>query len=859
MPQVYNGCGTWYYGKKNVQTYEGACRACGRISMLTSYDTRLYVVVLMVPVIPLGKKRIIEQCAACKRHFAVPWDEYNRAENRMRETLAAYRQNPQDLDAAREVVQACVSFRNLRAFLEIAPEIEQGMSQNAKGLAMLGSVYEVFGRLPDVERLLRRAAELEPEEDELRELLARNLLRQGRPDEAEPLTRHIVEKGIPDRVDLLYLLAQVYQSKGQHEKAMAAFRLCEQVNPLINKDEGFNQLREASEKNRGTGKVLQFGEVTRKAAAAKKRKKFARVAAVVTVLAAVAYVVMAGIIGTRRTVYLVNGLDVPYTATLDGKAYALGAKQVQKVMLGEGKHRVQVNAPSGSLPPEDVNLHSTFLTRPFSKDVFVINPDATAILRHARVFYSRGGGREPEEQFQGGRVMWHFDDVDHPFEEPPQKLMVDSNSGERSRVVLNVLGPETQMSGASLLLALERELGKPAVATITRRHVQLEPNAAEYFGLLAKTHKPDEIVEFLKPLVELRPIAVQWHRAYQSYMSELAQDEQVERQYLSMLEKDPQNKELMYLTSRVVREPDRSVELCRQAAEGTAPPPYACFSMSGYCMETGDFAEAAKYARKTIGRSQDQPELLTYQAEALAAAGFHREALDLMRPVEDRQWPSCMAAFNQEIAIACLMHDRAAATQVIDRMRLRIRTISPELLDRMVAEEDARIAYAFGDMGVFQRICSESTNPDARLRAAVSRGDIDACEKGLAELKKQSPDSSSLADWHALIYLAARAAHNAAAAQKHLSASADLMAKGSYEDRLYAESLRGKPSLPVEKLLHVRQESERKLIYLAVFASVDPGHRDAYVELAGKLNYQPQFPKLVIDQAISPASAANEP
>jgi tetratricopeptide (TPR) repeat protein len=850
MPHAYNGCGTWYYGKKNLQSYQGTCRACGRESILTSYDTRLYVVALMIPIIPLGKKRIIEQCAACNRHFAVPWDEYNRAENRMRETLATYRQSPQDLDAAKEVLQACVSFRNQTAFLEVAPEIEQGMSQNSKGLAMLASVFEIFGRLPDVERLLRRAGELEPDEDQTRELLAHNLLRQGRPDEAEPLTRHIAEKGIPDRVDLLYLLAQAYQAKGQHDKAIETFRLCEQVNPLINKDEGFNQLREASEKNRGTGRVLQFGEVTKKAAAAKTRRKFARIAAVVVVLAAVAYIVVAGIMGARRTVFLVNGLDVSYTATLDGKAYTLAPRQVQKLMIGEGKHRLQVAAPSGSLAPEDLTLHSTFLTRPFSKDAFIINPDAAAIFRHARVFYARGGGRDPEEQFQGGKVLWHFDDVDHPFEEPPQKLTVDSRSGEESRVVLNVLGPETQMSGAALLLALQQELGKSTVAAMARSHVRLEPDASEYLGLLGQTQKPEEIVDFLKPLVELRPIAIQWHRGYQSYMSRLGQDEQVEKQYLSMLEKEPQNRELMYLASRVVREPDRSVELCRQATTGDAPPPYACYSMGSYCMEIGDFAGAAAYARKVAGRIQAQPELLVFQAQALAAAGSGREAMDLMRPEEDRQWPNCMAAFNEEISIACLMHDRVAATQVIERMRTRIRKMSPDLVDRIVAEEEAQVAYCFGEAGTFQRISAAAQSPDVRLRAAVARGDIEACEKELAEIEQKSPQSESLPEWHALIYLTAQSANNPAAAKKHLSAAADFLAKGSYEDRLYAQALRGKPSLPVEKFLNVRQDSDGKPIYLAVLASVEPEHRDVYVALANKLNYSPQFPHGVIEKAL---------
>ena len=59
MPQVVNGCGTWYYGKKNLQQYQGVCRACGALTTLSSYDTRLYAVVFFIPLIPLARKRII--------------------------------------------------------------------------------------------------------------------------------------------------------------------------------------------------------------------------------------------------------------------------------------------------------------------------------------------------------------------------------------------------------------------------------------------------------------------------------------------------------------------------------------------------------------------------------------------------------------------------------------------------------------------------------------------------------------------------------------------------------------------------------------------------------------------------------
>src|SRR5438552_1174172 len=105
MPHVVNGCGTWYYGKKNVQQYQGECSICHRVTTLTSYDTGLYVVVAFIPVIPLGRKRIVEQCAACRRHRVMPLKDWRLAEQRGQDAINAYRKSPTDPQAAEEALR----------------------------------------------------------------------------------------------------------------------------------------------------------------------------------------------------------------------------------------------------------------------------------------------------------------------------------------------------------------------------------------------------------------------------------------------------------------------------------------------------------------------------------------------------------------------------------------------------------------------------------------------------------------------------------------------------------------------------------------------------------------------------------
>ena len=82
MPTTYNGIGTHYYGRKNRNVRHGVCRSCGAEGPLESYDTRLWFVVVFIPVIPLGRKRIIDQCSRCSRHWAASQDQWERSEER---------------------------------------------------------------------------------------------------------------------------------------------------------------------------------------------------------------------------------------------------------------------------------------------------------------------------------------------------------------------------------------------------------------------------------------------------------------------------------------------------------------------------------------------------------------------------------------------------------------------------------------------------------------------------------------------------------------------------------------------------------------------------------------------------------
>src|SRR5262245_3242462 len=102
MPSTVNGCGTHYYGKSNVKTRNGVCRRCHREANLVSYDTRLFIVVVFVPVWPLGRKRIIDSCPFCTGHYAISARQWEvGGQLNLSDALTRFTEDPSAESAAR--------------------------------------------------------------------------------------------------------------------------------------------------------------------------------------------------------------------------------------------------------------------------------------------------------------------------------------------------------------------------------------------------------------------------------------------------------------------------------------------------------------------------------------------------------------------------------------------------------------------------------------------------------------------------------------------------------------------------------------------------------------------------------------
>ena len=62
MPGHIYGIGTSYWGKQNVVTIHDHCQTCGRYVKHITYETWYCLSVFFIPVLPVKRKKIIDQC-----------------------------------------------------------------------------------------------------------------------------------------------------------------------------------------------------------------------------------------------------------------------------------------------------------------------------------------------------------------------------------------------------------------------------------------------------------------------------------------------------------------------------------------------------------------------------------------------------------------------------------------------------------------------------------------------------------------------------------------------------------------------------------------------------------------------------
>jgi tetratricopeptide (TPR) repeat protein len=510
MPQTVNGIGTHYYGKKNKDSYPGVCKSCGAEGILESYDTRLWIVVLYVPIIPLGRKRIIDYCSRCTRHYPLSRSQWEkiRHEN-VSGALAKYQANPSP-EMALEVHGTLLGFHLAEEASKLREVVITEFPGSAEMHEGLGFQLHEKGQSAAAAAMFEKALKIQPDRPEARWGVARARINEGQLDQARDLLRFLEKAGSVQSYSLapLEVLARAYQRSGRHHEALELCRFLLTEQPGRGENRDFRTLVTASEKALNlTESMLPpqrfswFSLLNPKSGRFTPWKHWLAIAAVLLML-------IAGIIAgvnehyrRTRTVFVVNGTGRPARLSIDD-GQAISVDKMEKLRLSEGRHRVKVIEPVAE--EFDADMHTDYFERFAKNPIWVINVGGASGLIEETIHYA-ANPRPPTVRFHVGEDFAFFDDVDYALQEPPAQLEV---VGEKREVLKKHVGL-LEAPAIQLLLFAVSQNQMPEALHFLETQLRMDPKNSQllktYQAVAEKSGEKDRAVRFLREIDSTAP------------------------------------------------------------------------------------------------------------------------------------------------------------------------------------------------------------------------------------------------------------------------------------------------------------------------------------------------------------------
>jgi tetratricopeptide (TPR) repeat protein len=842
MPITYNGIGTHYYGKKNLQQRSGVCRNCGRAGNLQSYDTKLWFVVLFIPIIPLGRKHIIDSCPSCRRHYvadAHKWETAKQLETSG--SMDKFRSNPTPENAV-ATHQQLLAFHQVAEAAEFQKQMETQFADNAKIHAYIGDALARLGNVDQARGCYQRAFELRPDLPEARVGLALAYIREGKLDDANQLLAFLKTPGAVQLYSLepLEILGRAYQKVGKHTEALALFKCLIDGLPAIAQHYGFRKTIKASEKAlKSKPSILpkaKWLQLFRSANGGQEVQllRFGIVAGVLAVLVGIGFVISNEYIRRHRTVYIVNGFGTLMKGEIEGVG-SFNLRNYGSMKVPEGHHRAHITEPI----KEDIEftIASRYSSRWFGNPLWVLNPRGAALILFEAAVYSRNG-EHGTYAYRYGNEVEYFADIDFPFTALPKSLQLSSSSPRESRSHIELANKFGQ---AFYSLESDHRHGEAIKLAQWRLSQADDEQMLSAWMVSSKTNELPQVADFLSKHLADRPLRMDSHRMYQ-FISGKTHAE-LRKQYDDMLAAEPQNADLVYLRGRMS---DDNAEGRHYFDKALAINPKHAYAM--YAIAYDESCAAHWDAAKTMLDTciELQPKNRTFAAQWRCAC----LATDSFEPLEKR----LRAEFNQDrtdantawaLCEALIAAGRSADAEAIvnsvdQACRQHYNRAVPEISNSL----RYRILYANGDLGTLAKLCERDRTEDglgARIWTLVEQGNLDDAVKALPREDTKDPYFFLTLSLSAqLSGKTDEAARWRMRALKHLS---------SEDNRPVAEMLTSNQPLTSDGINKLILSPNAKAIVLANLAMLHPERRAELIEAARKFNVERAFPYQLLKRA----------
>jgi len=686
MPYTLNGVGTRYYGRRNASQANGTCEHCHRWAALSSYDTRECFCVMFIPVVPLRRFRIQNDCASCRRHYRMPLATFQeRLQAKVDPLRAAVRRAPRDGEARLELVRALIGFGVLVEAEQAATEAVAQVPNDAALNRLAAELAAMRGDFASATPFYQRAASAAPQDPAIRLALGANLLDRSLFDEAARELEAARQLAPTDRV-VLSLLARCHESLSRWSEALDLLERLRAGDPAAQDEDLLARIRKCkealryplSEDERKAGRRWWPWRAKARGAGPARPVKIGW--RPVLLLVGGLVVVLGGGAGAvaywqqnHVAVWFDNGLAAPVSISVDGDAFTLPPGPPLERRLAPGTHAVVVSTDRGELERYQAEVARPPLWLALeSSDFYVYNVAEAHIYLQETVGYSASEHlRSHSEDFIAFARFRRYAGIDYVFQPPPSSISLSSSQSVAMKTALTVAAAD--YNGLANLRFSEGR--KDEAEKALRKALALAPchvNAhRNLVAVLRIGGRADEAMASAQQWIAQCPDGgVEAHRAYQDAVLEGGGRARLVAEYAERRARRPDDAASHYLLGRVLDDPERSLPEHQEAIRLDPRLAWAYVALAYNLMALERYPEAAAALAQALQNPAHDPSTPYLYAVAAVGAGDLEAAARRLAPVArghadyeavwNARWLLALAR-QQWPAASALLQERSAA------------------------------------------------------------------------------------------------------------------------------------------------------------------------------------------------------
>jgi tetratricopeptide (TPR) repeat protein len=856
MPYTINGIGNSYYGKQRIHSIHGTCEFCGNMTVLKSYDTVNYIVVIYIPIIPLGSLRILGECSSCNKFRCMPLKQWEASKRKAIDAMKVELASDDDSTLpVKKAIGVAIGYQDMPLLDNVANTFGKSMSDDNEVQELLGDAFVYFGRHKDATLAFKNSLGSKPDEL-VSDRLALAYMRSGEPAAATPHAEQALASGDANRLWVPQLLISSFQGVNDHDQAKSWLSKIESAAPTFVSTKPFQELKKSVEKGLKKGKPIKDPFLSNQGieVAQTNQRKFSIYYVVgPVILAALLALYLGSAIykGANQRVIIVNAIPAAYDVTIGGKKVSLSTMSRKELTLGQGEWDI-VPSPDNKvkIKPAKFTIKTSFFMRPFSSPIFLVNPDQLGVFVREKTYYAENPASAPQGEVEllAGKSAYEFPSTNHVFEPFPEQIKIKGGSTSRTRIGQERIenGEITKILG----VAMNPDFGIDLFDYLESR--------IEHFGdsdylvaFLAKTAPPERFLAFVTQHLNDQPVRVGLHREYQNAMRNADKLQPLLDEYRERLSSEPKSLDWIFLLARITEDEDQAERLWSQLVQNPRGSDAVQLGCAARWFSQGEFKEAAKMASDLPPNLPNQPLAKLQRLSYLEAAKQYDKVIELCKEIPEPFSDTAVQFGVRAVHAMNPKNSQSATTDFINGLpSLRNAFAQPGLPniffdDKQKAVLKAYAAYANKDIALFEKAIRETVE--------FNELELDAVIDNYAPyLKKDDPENGAELRWvdAATLALSAHRKGDIPARDSFVADCIKSLASSDYFERKLAVLLSSDQKIDIQVFRKLPISPGEKCLAATVLMLRKPEQSAELAELARLFNYEKSPPYWLIHDVV---------